>query len=334
MFHLRFRLLLYASVLLAAPVRLGAQDYVFETFAIPYPPGSPSALNGTEAIGINNHGAVVGYYEFAVITPWESLGAQFAFKRHANGVLEYPIGNPEGGYIGGLGDLKLGPGGARALGINNLGATVGRWGNWAFLLANGRLTLFKTALYSNIQSINDRGDYVGYNNLSGSFARIDGNLIEIRRTPGSPGGKIGSISAGLPGTGLLSAAPCCSTSATTPAFARPQRKADQGSRRREYRHVPHRHQQRRRKDRGWYRQDGLVHSFVWNYVPDLSPVLMAEPDETVVVGVYTIKRTSIHEIAVPGADVTRANSINATGTIAGTVEIGGAKKAFVATSAP
>lgn len=127
-----------AACVLLAPIltrSAEAQRYKYETFSVPYPATSPAQYNWTEALGINNNGAIVGYYSFGSDSPPSPWIARFAFKRHANGTIEYPIKDSDGRYIGGVGLLgSLGDGYARS--INNLGDIAGNMGSDGYILAD------------------------------------------------------------------------------------------------------------------------------------------------------------------------------------------------------
>lgn len=103
----------------------------------------------TYALGINNRGAIVGYFE-------KPRGGPFrGFKRDANGVFERPIDNPSAAV-----PLTV------ASGINDSGVTVGYYGfsrNFfgGFVLSQGVFTNLQLGTSTRVLGINNTGDFVG-----------------------------------------------------------------------------------------------------------------------------------------------------------------------------
>lgn len=76
-----------AFLLAACSLSLFAQTYNFQAFSVPHP-----ANNATSAWGIDNRGAIAGFFSFAVLDSHGNVvPANRGFKRDANGVFEYPI---------------------------------------------------------------------------------------------------------------------------------------------------------------------------------------------------------------------------------------------------
>jgi len=153
----------------AACLPLAAQTYTFQAFYLPYAPQS-----NTYATGINNRGAVVGYF----LSPKQHYRG---FKRNADGVFEPPIDDPN----------------ARSqtypLGINDSGVIVGYYidANYnyiGFLRDKGVFTDFSTgpgnATY--INGINNKGDFVGQTlDINGTHGFVDsGGVVSLFDVPG------------------------------------------------------------------------------------------------------------------------------------------------------
>lgn len=154
-----------------SPNAQSPKQYSFQAFGLP---GHPQI--DTFATGINNRGAIVGYYY--------ARGMQYGFKRDANGVMEFPIIGPDGA-------VRTQPNA-----INDYGEIVG------FFLGGqigGRLTGFRldggphgtfteipgppgVSLY--IQGLNNLGDYVGHYGSDNGFADIGGVRQPVDVPPG------------------------------------------------------------------------------------------------------------------------------------------------------
>ena len=80
--------LVLSLILAAACLPLAAQTYTFQAFSYPY-----FTNVGTFAMGINNSGAVVGFIEY-LGPPCGTGYVLRGFKRHADGVFEKPIDDP------------------------------------------------------------------------------------------------------------------------------------------------------------------------------------------------------------------------------------------------
>lgn len=79
----------------------------------------------------------------------------------------------------------------------------------------------------------------------------------------------------------------------------------------------------------------MKHSFVWNYVPDLTPSVMARAQSQSGSMRYTLLRSSISEIVVPGARDVEVNGINASGMIVGKASYTyDPERSFIATPLP
>ena len=310
----------YVSIALALLLPVAAQNYQFEMFTIPYPPNSPAELNKTGAMGINNRGAIVGYYEFGQRAPYSAPG-HYAFKRHANGTLEYPIRHPDTGE-----PLWK----ATAYGINDYG-TIAGWYNWhGFLIENGRFSEVSldlaTCPYRDtmVTGINNLGDFVGQAQCRGGFASIGGNISNFG-DPVLGGGAVPMAIAwdtsivgciyvsGLGNVGLLRGPKGnfyrfqVAGSDQTCAYGINNAAA---------------------KIVGWhhkYPPETIEHSFVWDYLPDLT---LAESARTID---NELHRITIQTIEVPGAIETRVRAINAHGVIVGEVITAEGVKAFVGT---
>jgi hypothetical protein len=138
--------LVLSLILAAACLPLAAQTYTLQAFFLPYAPQSR-----TFATGINNRGAVIGYF----LSPKQRIRG---FKRNADGVFEPPLDDPN----------------ARSqtypLGINDSGVIVGYYidPNYryiGFLRDQGVFTDFsvKTGPRDGtyVSGINNKGDFVG-----------------------------------------------------------------------------------------------------------------------------------------------------------------------------
>jgi hypothetical protein len=140
----RCKSLVLSFIMVAGCLPLAAQTYTLQTFSIPYAPGF-----STYALGINNRGAIAGYFEH-----W--LGGPFrGFKRDANGVVEGPIDDPNAGV-----PLTV------PSGINDSGVIVGYYGatrNFfgGFVLDHGVFTNVAIGTSTLILGINNAGDFVG-----------------------------------------------------------------------------------------------------------------------------------------------------------------------------
>lgn len=313
------------AALSCAAVSLQAQTYVFETFEAPYPPTSPAFTNHTFATGINNRGAIVGHYFFSLQKPY-LYGAGGTFKRHANGIIEAPLRDP----------VTAQPLWSHwATGINDSGVitgyTSGAPGSNGFIIENGSLATVRFGPgprgVTKVEGLNNLGDYVGdyYDPDTGSmstFARIKGETTELRADPKEPLPSTLSAIAwdativgceGSPSKGFLrgpkgkflwvrvGAYPTCLTGINNAAGKIVGRYWDQPA-------------------------YGTVHSFVWNYLPDLAASAMTTPASLSI---------SVDEIAVPGARWTWVSGINSQGIIAGTAEMSdGATKGFIGRPMP
>lgn len=134
------------------------QTYSFTRIDLPFP------AREAESPGINNRGAIVGTFYIAkgrFVVPR-------GFKRHANGVLEYPLKDPTNKYF------------IVPSGINDLGEIVGscidelEQGVGGCLLRDGKIFTagpFPPVTHSLI-SINNKGDFLGYTQYKGDIARI------------------------------------------------------------------------------------------------------------------------------------------------------------------
>src|SRR5271169_769367 len=142
----RCKSLVLALALMAGCLPVAAQTYTLQAFSLPYAPQSR-----TFATGINNRGAVVGYF-------YSPRSETRGFKRNADGVFEPPFDDPN----------------ARSqtypLGINDSGVIVGYYidANYSyigFLRDQGIFTDFsvKTGPRDGtyINGINNKGDFVG-----------------------------------------------------------------------------------------------------------------------------------------------------------------------------
>ena len=138
------RLLLSVSACLPAL----AQNYTVETFHLPDPKD-----NGTYALGINDNGDAVGYFQYGI-------GGQVyvrGFERHADGTLEYPLNDPDSpnGYF------------TMPTGINDSGLICGWYEsstavNGFFLNQGVYQTIVEFGSPTTwIQGINSAGDFVG-----------------------------------------------------------------------------------------------------------------------------------------------------------------------------
>lgn len=157
----RGKSLVLTLILVSCCLPLAAQTYTLQTFSIPYAPGF-----STYALGINNRGAIAGYFEH-----W--LGGPFrGFKRDANGVVERPIDDPNAGV-----PLTV------PSGINDSGVIVGYYGanrNFfgGFVLDHGVFTNLALGTSTLILGINNAGDFVGFFDLHG-FVRSNGVVSQI-----------------------------------------------------------------------------------------------------------------------------------------------------------
>ena len=101
----------------------------------------PDAVFGTAALGINDHGQLVGYY---VDADWNFVGFHYQ-----DGVLTTMTG-PNGEY-------------AYPAAINNLGQIAGEFsGGQGFVLTRGKYEILDLPGWVGPRGINDRGQVVGY----------------------------------------------------------------------------------------------------------------------------------------------------------------------------
>ena len=171
------------SLMLASCTPLAAQTYTLQALHIPYAPNAD-----TYALGINNRGAVVGYF---VVGSINTRG----FKRNADAVYEHPIDDPST-----LPELDT-----IATGVNNFGIVSGYYHNYStsyflgFLRSQGVFTDYALP-YRNtyILGINDNNDLVGQvidgNNNIHAFATING-VVSILHYPGGTGTRAYGIAA-------------------------------------------------------------------------------------------------------------------------------------------
>ncbi len=135
--------LVLSLILAAACLPLAAQTYSLQAFSLPYAPQSD-----IYATGINNRGAVVGYFR----SPKQLFRG---FKRNADGVFEPPIDDPNsvrGTFPAGINDSGL------IVGYYDLGLNLGTSG---FLLSQVTFTDFSHGFYTRILGVNNLGDFVG-----------------------------------------------------------------------------------------------------------------------------------------------------------------------------
>ena len=138
------------TILVSLPVV--AQTYTFQTFHVPYPPD-----NGTNGLGINNRGAIVGRMTFRHRINGFPGQAIRGFKHDVDGVYEYPVIAPQdNAYV------------TETLGINDSGVIVGRCFDTSnnyhgFLYSNGAFTAVDPygAASVWVTGINNAGDFVG-----------------------------------------------------------------------------------------------------------------------------------------------------------------------------
>jgi hypothetical protein len=198
--------LLAAVVVLSGSVRTARADFMFQSFDV------PGAAKGTFAGGLNDSGAIVGYYT-------DSAGVQHGFLRSPAGAyttLDPPgagasgasgiasSGKIVGSYsftgVSGLGFVLSGgtyttinvPGSTQtsALGISPSGTIVGSYsnssGDHGFLLSGADLTTFDYPGPHTIFPIgvNDSGQVVGYLDTSLGFM-LDSKGFTTLTVPGS-----------------------------------------------------------------------------------------------------------------------------------------------------
>jgi probable HAF family extracellular repeat protein len=164
--------LLLSLILAFACLPLAAQTYTFQALSLPYAPQSD-----TFASGINNRGAVVGYF-------YSPNGKTQGFKRNADGVFELPFDDPN----------------ARSqtypLGIDDSGVIVGYYidANYSyigFLRDQGVFTDFSVKTGPGegtyIYGINNKGDFVGQSvGVDGELGFVDsGGVVSQFAVPGS-----------------------------------------------------------------------------------------------------------------------------------------------------
>lgn len=146
---------LLVLMLAAACLPLAAQTYSLQAFSYPHVPNTD-----TRAMGINDRGAVVGYFSYVT---HNGSAALRGFKRDANGIFERPI------------DDITGPGTHYYTvpnGINDSGVVSGYYieylnggsGFSGFLLSQGVFTDFSIppGIDTKVFGINNQGDFVGY----------------------------------------------------------------------------------------------------------------------------------------------------------------------------
>jgi hypothetical protein len=298
-------------MLLAASAPLTAQRYAFQMFHVP---GS----DRTSIYGINNHGGIVGMYW----TEIQYRNYAFPFRRYFNGVLEAPLRNPEGGYIGENPRLCC----PFASAINNLGTVAGFDGGDGFLLSNGVLTTIQLGATTQILGINDRGDYIAlYSDTTGEYTLaylagqrtvFDANHIRLwgvawDRTLVGCENTRGFLQG--PNGGRLSV-------------------LVQGSRQTCLKGINN----AAGKIIGVYvDQNYLERAFVWNYLPDLAPALITQAQPQGRSINYTLLQSSIDEVVVPGAARVEVTGINASGMIVGTASYVYEKpRSFIGTPLP
>lgn len=156
--------LVLSFILASACLPLAAQTYTFQALSLPYAPQS-----NTYAMGINNRGAVVGYF----------YGPRFkfrGFKRNADGVFEPPIDDPNA--------LSAIYPQTYVQGINDSGVLVGYYINSnrhayvGFLRDQGVFTDFSVTTGPGdgtyIYGINNKGDFVGQSvSVDGQLGFVD-----------------------------------------------------------------------------------------------------------------------------------------------------------------
>ncbi len=173
----RFAKLLLTLALAAACLPLAAQTYAFQAFSYSHFPNVD-----TYPSGINNRGAVVGTIVYVGSQPCSFGYISRGFKRHADGVFEKPIDDP---------NLKSGAPYCylNAVGINKYGEISGsyydnyRKGESGFLINNGVFSSYlipgssQTAIYG----INGNGDFVGLSDvLPHAFVNVNGVVSQFR----------------------------------------------------------------------------------------------------------------------------------------------------------
>jgi len=160
--------LISVLILMGGRLPLAAQTYTLTPFSVPYAP-----KHGTYALGINNRGAVVGYFS-DINGPHPTRG----FRRNADGIFEPPINDPDGASAQYPYTVPTG--------INNSGVIGGYYFNPSDLSTRGFLRddgIFQD-FYAHpgndtyVLGINNKGDLVGrFVNSQGvyhGFATING----------------------------------------------------------------------------------------------------------------------------------------------------------------
>ena len=169
------RVLTISIVAAAATFAAQAQTYTLEPFQVVHPLYGPF---NTNAMAVNNRGAVVGFLDFA--KDHGRIPVIRGFKRDADGTFEYPITDP-------YDDAEF----TSAQGINDMGTTVGRYTNsqgyhfHGFIESQRTFTTVDEGGGPNtwIMGINNRGDYVGAYGVETSpehgFSRIGAKFQQI-----------------------------------------------------------------------------------------------------------------------------------------------------------
>ncbi len=151
--HPTHALLRIIAVLICASALRG-QSYTFQMFTVPVP--SNPDRRYTSPGGINNRGATVGFYQYATkfATGFETTRRR-GFKRDADGVIEFPIIEPD--------DNRLY---TEPMSINDSGTIVGYYagvGFQGFIRSGG---VFATISYQPggntiVAAVNNEGDFAG-----------------------------------------------------------------------------------------------------------------------------------------------------------------------------
>jgi hypothetical protein len=173
-------ILLTTCIVLGTSIPAAAEGYAFETFRVPYPPGTGS---NTFATAINNAGVVAGYFRVnAGNTP-----KLRSFKRYPGGAFDYPIKHPSDDFINTI-----------AKSINNDGTIAGDVSTSAgitrgFVLSDDVYSLVAVTPggFTTVNGINDRGDIVGNETILAGNIVIRGYLLSdgsatVIEVPGMP----------------------------------------------------------------------------------------------------------------------------------------------------
>ncbi len=180
-------LLRILSVLVCASALQG-QSYTFQAYTVPVP--SDPDRRDTEPGGINNRGATVGFFEYATkfATGFETTKLR-GFKRDADGVIEFPIIEPDDNSFY-----------TEVLGINDSGTVVGYYGATGFqgfIRSGGVFTTISYQPGGNtvVAAVNNKGDFAGSFGFQfypeHGFITINGVMTQIDGPDGKGAGVYG-----------------------------------------------------------------------------------------------------------------------------------------------